>query len=67
VIAGTAAVIHAATTPVVEYHYYSTLPCTATVIVAAGTTYYRCESSWYTQAYAGGGMTYVLVAPPPGY
>ena len=47
--------------------YYSTLPCTPTVVVAGGVSYYRCGSSWYNQAYSGSGVTYVIVNPPAGY
>ena len=59
--------ISAETQPTVVYQYYPTLPCSATLIVVSGTSYYRCSSNWYTQAYAGGGVTYVMVGPPPGY
>ena len=43
------------------------LPCTPTVTAVSGVTYYRCNSTWYTQAYTGDTVTYVVVAPPPGY
>ena len=46
---------------------YTSLPCTPSVIAANGVTYYQCGSTWYNQAYAGDGVTYVTVAPPPGY
>ncbi|HZC00494.1 MAG TPA: hypothetical protein VE844_03760, partial [Gammaproteobacteria bacterium] len=42
---------------------YTSLPCTPSVVAASGVTYYRCGSTWYTQAYAGGGVSYVTVAP----
>ena len=45
----------------------ATLPCTPTVRAVDGVTYYNCGSTWYTQAYSGGGVTYVTVQPPPGY
>jgi hypothetical protein len=32
-----------------------------------GVTYLQCGSSWYSQAYSGSTVTYVGVAPPPGY
>ena len=72
VIAGTAAVvggaISSASTPsYTTYNYYNTLPCTATTVVAGGVTYYQCGSTWYNQAYSGDSVTYVTVAPPPGY
>jgi hypothetical protein len=46
---------------------YPTLPCTPTVVSVGGSTYYRCGSSWYAQAYSGSGVTYVGVEPPAGY
>ena len=49
------------------YNYYNTLPCTAATVVAGGVTYYQCGSTWYNQAYSGDSVTYVTVAPPPGY
>jgi hypothetical protein len=42
-------------------------PCTPTTVVVEGVTYYRCDSTWYTRAYQGGDVTYVVVGPPPGY
>jgi hypothetical protein len=47
--------------------YYPTLPCTPTVVAVGGANYYRCGSSWYSQAYTGSGVAYVVVAPPAGY
>ena len=38
-----------------------------TPVVAGGVTYYQCGSTWYNQAYSGDSVTYVTVAPPPGY
>jgi len=46
---------------------YTSLPCTPSVIAVSGVTYYRCRSTWYTQAYGGGGVSYMVVAPPSGY
>jgi hypothetical protein len=46
---------------------YTSLPCTPNVVPASGTTYYQCGSTWYTQAYGGSGVSYMVVAPPPGY
>ena len=37
------------------------------VIAVSGVTYYQCGSTWYNQAYSGDSVTYVTVAPPPGY
>jgi hypothetical protein len=42
------------------------LPCSASTVVANSTTYYRCGSTYYVQAYAQGSLLYVPVAPPPG-
>jgi hypothetical protein len=30
-------------------------------------SYYQCGPTWYQKAYTGGEVTYVVVAPPPGY
>ena len=49
------------------YNYYSTLPCSPNTVVVEGVTYYQCGADWYTQAYAGESVNYLLVAPPPGY
>ena len=46
---------------------YTSLPCTPSVIAVSGVTYYQCGSTWYNQAYSGDSVTYVTVAPPPGY
>lgn len=46
---------------------YTSLPCSPNVVPANGVTYYQCGSTWYTQAYGGSGVSYMVVAPPPGY
>jgi hypothetical protein len=46
---------------------YTSLPCTPSVIAVSGVTYYQCGSTWYTQAYGGSGVSYMVVAPPSGY
>ncbi len=43
------------------------LPCTATTVVVGGVSYYQCGTTWYSQAYSGGDVTYVVVNPPEGY
>jgi len=43
------------------------LPCAATPVDVGGVTYFACGTSWYTQAYASSGVTYVQAAPPPAY
>jgi hypothetical protein len=46
---------------------FRALTCTTTIIIAHGTTYYRCGPTWYHRTYRGGNMFYIVVAPPPGY
>ncbi len=46
---------------------YTSLPCSPNVVPANGVTYYQCGSTWYTQAYGGSGVSYMVVAPPPGH
>ena len=36
-------------------------------VPVAGTTYYRCGPNWFQKAYTGGQVSFVVVAPPPGY
>lgn len=38
--------------------------CTPTTVVVGGTSYYQCGSTWYTRAYQGGSVTYVVTDPP---
>jgi len=38
-----------------------------TTVPVVGTTYYRCGPNWFQEAYAGGEVSYVVVAPAPGY
>jgi hypothetical protein len=46
---------------------FRSLSCTSTLIVVGGVTYYRCGSDWYSRAYHGGNVTYVIVTAPAGY
>jgi hypothetical protein len=46
---------------------HDTTACTMSQVVVAGVTYLRCGDHWYNQAMSGGQVTYVIVAPPPGY
>jgi hypothetical protein len=46
---------------------YSSQSCTTTTVLHSGVTYYRCGSNWYTRAYQGGTVSYVVVSAPPGY
>ena len=43
------------------------LPCSASVMMINGVTYYSCGTTYYTQVYSGGSVVYVPTAPPPGY
>src|SRR4029077_3933416 len=44
-----------------------TQACTPTTVSVGGTTYYQCGSAWYTRAYGGGDVAYVMSNTPPGY
>lgn len=48
-------------------HYYTTVPCSATVISSGGVTYYSCGTTYYTKSYSGGSVVYVQTARPSGY
>jgi hypothetical protein len=41
--------------------------CTMESVTVAGANYYHCEPNWYQKAYVNGEMSYVSVAPPPGF
>jgi hypothetical protein len=43
-----------------------TLACTPTVVTVGSTTYYPCGSAWYSRAYRGGEVAYIMSNPPPG-
>jgi hypothetical protein len=45
----------------------SQLCASPTVVPVGGSKYFKCGSVWYTQAYGPSGLTYVSVAPPPGF
>ena len=71
IVAGTAAAVGAAAgaaaaTPA-PVTAVNVLPCTASPVYAGNGTYFRCASTWYTPAYVGGGVSYVVTASPPGY
>ena len=36
-------------------------------VTVGGVPYYRCGGTWYSPAYQGGNVTYVVVNPPQGY
>jgi hypothetical protein len=42
------------------------LPCSAAALSTEGANYYRCGSTYYTEAYADGSVMYVETGPPPG-
>lgn len=44
--------------------YYWTLPCKPLVMAMGGTTYYVCDSVWYTRAYVDGDVAYTIVPNP---
>lgn len=39
----------------------------ATIVVADGYTYYRCDNTWFGRTYYGGEVLYTVVDTPPGY
>ena len=39
----------------------------ATIIVADGYTYYRCDETWFGRTYYGGEVIYTVIDAPPGY
>ncbi|MBW2398406.1 MAG: hypothetical protein JRG80_03940 [Deltaproteobacteria bacterium] len=46
---------------------FRALSCASRTVVVNGISYYGCGSTWYNRAYAGGAVSYVVVAAPPGY
>ena len=42
-------------------------PCTMQSVQVANGTFYHCAPNWYQKAYVNGEMSYVSVAPPPGF
>jgi len=59
IIGGTAAIVGAAIGST-----YSTLPCTPTVSMFGGLTYYQCGQTYYQQTYIDNSVTYVVSEPP---
>ncbi len=45
---------------------FRALSCATSTVVMDGVSYYRCGSTWYSRAYSGGNVTYVVVTPPAG-
>ena len=46
---------------------FAALSCNRTTVFVNGVTYSSCGGNWYSRAYNGGSVTYVIVSPPPGY
>ncbi len=49
------------------YTTFRSLSCTTTTVYVGSVTYYRCGSDWYSRAYHGGNVTYVVVTAPAGH
>jgi hypothetical protein len=54
-----------------HYHYggvafVTYAPCSTTVVVG-GSTYYHCDSTWYSRGYQGGDVVYIVTSAPAGY
>jgi hypothetical protein len=47
--------------------YVGALPCSATTVIANGTTYYRCAGTWYYRGYESGSVVYIVTTAPPGF
>ena len=47
-------------------NYVTYLPCNTTVLVG-GTTYYHCDSTWYSRGYESGEVVYIITSAPAGY
>ena len=51
----------------ITYATFRSLSCTTTTVHVNGVTYYRCDNDWYSRAYSGGNVTYIVVKAPAGY
>ena len=51
----------------ITYATFRSLSCTSTTVHVNGVTYYRCDNDWYSRAYSGGNVTYIVVKAPAGY
>jgi hypothetical protein len=49
----------------ISFATFNTLSCTT--VYVDGATFYHCDSDWYTRAYHGGNVTYIVVNAPAGY
>lgn len=46
---------------------FRSLSCKSTKVIVGNVTYYRCGNDWYSRAYQGSSVTYVIVTAPAGY
>jgi len=40
------------------------LPCTSSVVIVNGTSYYNCSGTWYSRGYSGGSVVYIVSEAP---
>lgn len=50
----------------ISFYINDTPPCSKTVVIANGATYYYCENVWYQPSYTQGEVKYIVISPPPG-
>jgi cysteinyl-tRNA synthetase len=43
------------------------LPCTTSPLHVNEVAFYQCGTTWFTRAYIGGSVSYVVTGPPPGH
>ncbi len=46
--------------------YVTNAPCSTTEVIG-DSTYYHCDSTWYTRSYKDGDVVYVVTSAPAGY
>lgn len=46
---------------------FRALTCAPTHVIIGNVYYYSCGVNWYRRTYVGSSVTYVVIAPPPGY
>jgi hypothetical protein len=64
VAAGPDGVISPATASRAYGTAWAVLPCNASSMPVNGTTYYQCDSTWFTRSYVDGNVAYVVTNPP---
>ena len=47
--------------------YVATLPCSTTVVIVNGTSYYQCGTTWYSRGNQGGSVVYIVTSAPAGH